>query len=151
MPVTDAPVEQHSYLWKRRQCSLGPRNPLLLGTEETRRFYTLPVVLVGGINKGGLGWLEEHFNQVAWTELDGALHSKPDMYQLWLSKQCIGICATGRNLARIQDILDNKCPKCGQARETSTHLNRCSDHGPQLVIQGGCCEAFYMDASKRSY
>ncbi len=66
----------------------------LLGTEEARRFYTSPVALVGGINKGGLGWSEERFNQVAWTELDGALRSKPDMYQLWLSKQCIGICAT---------------------------------------------------------
>ena len=66
----------------------------LLGTEEARRFYTSPVTLIGGINKGGLGWSEERFNQVAWTELNGALHSKPDMYQLWLSKQCIGICAT---------------------------------------------------------
>ncbi len=73
---------------------VGPNVRFLLGTKEARRFCTSPVTLIGGINKGGLGWSEERFNQVAWTELNGALHSKPDMYQLWLSKQCIGICAT---------------------------------------------------------
>ena len=50
---------------------VGPNVHFLLGTEEARRFYTLPVTLIGRINKGGLGWLEERFNQVAWTALDG--------------------------------------------------------------------------------
>ena len=86
---------------KKSTTDVGPNVRFLLGTEEARRFYTSPVALVGGINKGGLGWSEERFNQVAWTKLDGALCSKPDMYQLWLSKQCIGICATRRNLAQI--------------------------------------------------
>jgi hypothetical protein len=79
---------------KKSTTDVGPNVCFLLGTEEARRFYTSPVALVGGINKGGLSWSEKRFNQVAWTKLDGALHSKPDMYQLWLSKQCIGICAT---------------------------------------------------------
>ena len=74
--------------------NVGPNVCFLLGTMEAKRFYTLPVDLVGGINKGGLGWLEENFKQIAWPELDGAVRSRPDMYQLWLSKQCIGICAT---------------------------------------------------------
>ncbi len=116
---------------------VGPNVRFLLGTEESRRFYTSPVALVGGINKGGLGWLEERFNQVAWTELDGALRSKPDMYQLWLSKQCIGICATRQNFAQIQDILDDKCPNCGQACETSTHLNWCPNHGCSWLFKDG--------------
>ncbi len=73
---------------------VGPNVRFLLGTEEARRFCTSLVALVGGTNKGGLGWSEKRFNQVAWTKLDGALRSKPDMYQLWLSKQCIKICAT---------------------------------------------------------
>ena len=96
---------------------VGPNARYLLGAEEARRFYTSPVVLVRGVNKGGLGWSGERFNQVAWTALDRALRSKPDMYQLWLSKQCIGICATRRNLARIQDILDDRCPNCSQGPE----------------------------------
>ncbi len=31
------------------------------GREDALRFYTLPVVLVGGVNKGGLGWLQRRF------------------------------------------------------------------------------------------
>ena len=53
-----------------------------------------------------------------WYELDGALRSKPDMYKLFFSKQC-------------------KCPNCGHARETSTHLNRCPDQGPSLLFKEG--------------
>ncbi len=116
---------------------VGPNVRYLLGAEEARRFYTSPVVIVGGVNKGGLGWEVERFDQVAWADLDRALSSKPDMYQLWLSKQCIGICATRRNLARIQDILDNKCPNCGQGPERSTHLNRCPDHGRTRLFKEG--------------
>jgi hypothetical protein len=93
------------------------------------------VVLVRGVNQDGLGWTRERFDQVAWTDLNRAMQSKPDMYQLWLSKQCIGICATRRNLARIQDILDDRCPTCGQGPERSTHLNRCPNHGRAMLFK----------------
>ncbi len=114
---------------------VGPNARYLLGAEEARRFYTSPVVLVRGVNKGGLRWSGEHFNQVAWTVLDRALRSTPDMYQLWLSKQCIGICATRRNLARIQDILDDRCPNCSRGPERSSHLNCCPDHGRSMLFK----------------
>jgi len=102
---------------EKKTTDVGPNARYLLGAEEARRFYTSPVVLVRGVNKGGLGWSGERFNQVAWTALERTLRSKPDMYQLWLSKQCIGICATRCNLARIQDILDDRCPNCSQGPE----------------------------------
>jgi len=108
---------------------VGSQARYVLGAEEARRFYTSPITLVRGVNKGGLGWSTEKFEQVAWVDLDRALRSKPDMYQLWLSKQCVGICATRRNLARIQDILDDRCPNCCQGPERFTHLNRCPDRG----------------------
>jgi hypothetical protein len=44
---------------------VGPNARYLLGAEEARRFYTSPVVLVRGVNQGGLGWSRERFNQVA--------------------------------------------------------------------------------------
>jgi hypothetical protein len=94
---------------------VGPEVCFQLGREDALRFYMLPVVLVGRVNKGGLGWSRRRFEQVSWSTLELVLRSKPDMYQLWLSKHCIGICATRQNLARIQDILDDKCPNCGQA------------------------------------
>jgi hypothetical protein len=120
---------------KKTTTDVGPNARYLLGAEEVRRFYTSPAVLVRGVNKGGLGWSGERFDQVAWTDLDRALRSKPDMYQLWLAKQCIGICTTQRNLARIQDILDDRCPNCGQGPERSTHLNCCPNHGCTLLLK----------------
>ena len=122
---------------KKSTTDVGPNVRYLLGAEEARRFYISPVVLVRGVNKGGLGWSEEHFNQVAWADLDRALCPKPDKYQLWLSKQCIDICATRRNLSCIQDILDDRCPNCGQGRKTSTHLNCCLNHGRTMLFKEG--------------
>ncbi len=38
-------------------------------------------------------------------------------------------------MARMQDLLDNKCPNCKQPRETSEHLNRCPDVGRTLLFR----------------
>jgi hypothetical protein len=62
---------------KKSTTNVGPNVHYLLGAKEARRFYTSLVVLIRGVNKGGLGWMEERFNQVAWADLDRALHSNP--------------------------------------------------------------------------
>jgi hypothetical protein len=87
--------------------------------------------LVQGTNRGGLGWSSQQFHSIAWTALDMALKSKLDMFQLWLSKQGIGICTTRTNMGCIQDLLDDKCPNCMQLKEkeNSAHLNRCPEPG----------------------
>jgi hypothetical protein len=38
-------------------------------------------------------------------------------------------------MARIQDIVDSKCPNCKQEQEKSHHLNRCPDHGRTLLFR----------------
>jgi hypothetical protein len=38
-------------------------------------------------------------------------------------------------MARIQDILDSKCPNCKQEQEKSHHLNRCPDQGRTLLFK----------------
>ena len=119
---------------KKIKTDVGPEVRFQNGREEAMRFYTLPVVIVGVINKGGLGWSRRRCEQISSPSLDLVLRSKLDMYQIWLSEQCIRICATRRNLAHIQDILDDKCPNCGQAQETSTHLNRCPNNSPTCLF-----------------
>jgi hypothetical protein len=102
-----------------------------LGEEEARAFYTAPRKNKGG----GLGWSDYRFNQVAWGSLDAPLASKPDRYSLWLSKQASGWCATRQRMSRIQDILDDKCPNCQRAVETSEHLNVCPDEGRTCLFR----------------
>jgi hypothetical protein len=91
-----------------------------LGMEEAEWFYTKLCNIVNVVNKGGLGW----FSQWNGRLLDAALKSKAEMFQLWLSKQCIGICATRKNMKGVQDLLVDKCQNCHHPRETSNHLNR---------------------------
>ena len=115
--------------------NIGSEVRYLLGKEDSERFYTKAREVVRGTNRGGLGWSSQHFHSVAWHSLDAALKLKPDMFQIWLSKQCIRICATRRNMARIQDILDDKCPNCLRPQETNDHLNRCPDAGRTLLFR----------------
>jgi hypothetical protein len=119
--------------------NVGAEVQFRLGKEEALRFYTRPKEVINGRNTGCLGWSTHRFNQVVWDSLDSALRTKLDMFQVWLSKQCIGICATWKNMARIQDLLDNKCPNCLQPQETSQHLNRCPDQGHTLLFKDSIC------------
>ena len=105
-----------------------------MGMEEAERFYTKPCNIVNGVNKGGLGWSSQCFHTVAWKALNAALKSKPEMFQLWLSKQCIGICATRKNMKGVQDLLVDKCQNCHHPRETSNHLNWCPEAGRTLLF-----------------
>jgi hypothetical protein len=106
-----------------------------LGHEEAWKFYTKAIKMKGSTNTGGLGWSEYRCEQVAWKSIDDALRNKPDMFQIWHAKQCIGVCATRSQMARIQDILDSKCPSCKQEQEKSHHLNRRPDHGRTLLFR----------------
>ncbi len=102
---------------------IGSEVRYCLGKEDAERFYTKPRNVIQGTNRGRLGWSPERFHSVAWDTLDATLKSKLDMFQLWPSKQCIGICAMRSNMAQIQDLLNNKCPNCLRPQERSEHLN----------------------------
>jgi hypothetical protein len=58
--------------------------------------------------------LDEAFDTVDWTAFAQVLKNRLEGFQLWLSKQGIVICATQKNTAQIQDILDDQCLNCGK-------------------------------------
>jgi hypothetical protein len=80
-------------------------------------------------------WSQERFNQVSWSSLDASICSKPDMFQVWLAKQCIRICATRLNMARIQGLLNDNCPNCYHPEETNDRLNRYPGPGRTLLFR----------------
>ena len=59
------------------------------------------------------------------------------MYGVWLTKQASGWCATRVNMARIQDLLDDKCPNYQTTQETASHLNQCPDEGRTQLFNEG--------------
>jgi hypothetical protein len=79
---------------KKVTSGVSPAICFALGREEARRFYTATRHRVQGSNMGGLGWSEEAFDEVDWKAPERALNCHPNGFQLWLSKQAIGICAT---------------------------------------------------------
>ena len=133
------PFEQAAVIVDRVKITsqIAPAICFALGKVEARRFYTKAVDRIRGSNKGGLGWQEEHFNEVDWEALSKTIKRKPKGFQLWLSKQSIGICATQKNTARIQDILDDRCPNCGKQGEDNKHLNRCTNPGRVQLFRDG--------------
>jgi hypothetical protein len=108
-----------------------------LGRVDAKKFYTHAIQMVAGSNKGGLRWPETKFESVDWKALELAIKNKQEGFQLWLSKEAIGVCTTQRNTACIQDILDDKCPNCRRRREDSTQLNKCPDPGRSKLFQNG--------------
>jgi hypothetical protein len=108
-----------------------------IGKEEGNTFYTKPTLISGDTNKGELRWLQERFDQVSWSSLDASIRSKPNMFQVWLAKQCIGIYATRLNMAQIQGLLDDNFFNCRHPKETNDHLNHCPDPGWTLLFRDG--------------
>ena len=101
-----------------------------LGEVEARRFYTTPL-------KKGLGWTVRRFEQVDFRARDAALSGRSEGFGLWLCKQQSGFCATRHQMARIQDLLDDRCPNCLQAGERASHLNVCPDDGRRQLFADG--------------
>jgi hypothetical protein len=116
---------------------VAPATRSALGKVDARRFYTKAIDRVCGSNKGGLGWSEEAFDRVDWEALSQVLSHKPESFQLWLSKQSIGVCTTQKNKAQIQDILNDCCPNCGKQEEDNKHLNKCTDPGRVKLFRDG--------------
>ncbi len=108
-----------------------------LGKVEAKKFYTKAINRVNGSNKGGLGWPAETFDSVDWKAIADAISNQPEGFQIWLSKQAIRVCTKQKNTARIQDILDDKCPNCGRSSEDNRHLNQCSDPGRVRLFCNG--------------
>ena len=77
---------------------------------------------------------------MGWEALAKAISGRLEGFQLWLLKQAIGFCATQKNTAPIQDILDDRCPNCGKRGEDNQHLNWCTDPGHVRLFHDGVCK-----------
>ncbi len=75
---------------------VAPAIQFSLGKVDARHFYTKAINQVHRSNRGGLGWSKDAFNEVDWEALSQALRLKSESFQLWLSKQSIGVCVHRR-------------------------------------------------------
>ena len=120
--------------------NVTPKIRFLLGRVDAKKFYTKAKHQVKGSNKGGLGWSTEAFKVVDWEASVKAISGRLEGFQLWLSKQAIGVCATQKHTAHIQDILDDRCPNCGKRGKVNHNLNQCTDLGYVHLFPDGVCK-----------
>ena len=104
---------------------------------NAKKFYTKAKHQVKSSNRGGLGWSTEAYKAVDEGASAKAISGWLEGFQLWLSKQAIRVCATQKNTARIQDILDDRCPNCGERGEDNQHMNQCTDPGRVRLFRDG--------------
>jgi hypothetical protein len=75
------------------------------------------------------------FDDVDWERRAACLKGKPEMYQLWLSKQSTDFCATGINMGRWYRTVTS-CPNCSSCPAvTVDHLFRCKDVGRTKLFE----------------
>ena len=72
-----------------------------------------------------------------WEASAKAILGRLEGFQLWLSNQAIGVCATQKNTACIQDIIDDRCPNCDKRGEDNQQLNCCTDPGRVHLFHDG--------------
>jgi hypothetical protein len=75
------------------------------------------------------------FNDVDWERHAACLKGKPEVYQLWLSKQSTGFYAMGVNMGRWFNATVTSCPNCSCPAETADHLLRCKNVGRTKLFE----------------
>jgi hypothetical protein len=73
--------------------------------------------------------LGRQFDGIAWEAAYDALHSVPQMFQLWACKQVWDIAGTNYLQSKWDKSVKGWCPSCRQSRETAAHVVMCSEAG----------------------
>ena len=94
VPPLSLPFEQTSVVIGGNKMTSDVSEPVryFLRRVEAKRFFTQAIdIQDNGVNRGGLGWTNEQFELVDWESLHESLKTRPDMFRIWLSKQCMGV------------------------------------------------------------
>jgi hypothetical protein len=76
-----------------------------------------------------LGWYATAFDNVDWKSRNSALHGKPDLFKMWLFKQSLSFCPSGKNMGRWFGSEHTSCPNRNTPDEDAAHLLHCRDPG----------------------
>jgi hypothetical protein len=72
---------------------------------------------------------QEQFEEVEWRGVHKALTDVPRMFQIWISKQVLGIAGTNEMQARYTPNHCRNCPSCDVCLEVCAHVLTCSEVG----------------------
>ena len=76
------------------------------------------------------------FDQIDWPNLYTMMHRLPRLFQLWASKQILGVASTNKAQSRFTTGLSPSCPSCHAADETCGHILDCPERGRVEALLG---------------
>ena len=80
-------------------------------------------------------WSEQKFDEVCWDSLRRCIETKSVYFRLWLTKQSSNFIASRKQIARIMDSDDDKCPSCTIHREDAAHLCICPNEDRTMLLK----------------
>jgi hypothetical protein len=106
------------------------------GAEESLVFWCNKLLARRTLSDSKVHWLnEEQFDEVYWPACYRALSEVPRMFQLFASKQTLGIAGCNVNQAYYTPGHDPLCPSCRVVPETCGHILECDEAGRVEVLQ----------------
>jgi hypothetical protein len=89
----------------------------------------------------------KQFDAIDWKSVHNTLHNLPRLFQLWASKQVLGVAGTMKFLSH-QDGQSPLCPSCHKCDKTCQHIARCPEEGQAASFQLSTNEAeSWMDST----
>ena len=102
------------------------KNKLTSGVGDKLRFWAQKQLAKTRFYEAKI--LFEEFDSVDWESVHTALHTVPRLFQIWASKQTMGIAPANGNRPWETD-LDKSCPSCRHDKETCGHILHCNHTG----------------------
>ena len=124
--VTDPPGRRR-FLLEPIVCFVG-KNKMTSDTSDKKQFWAQCRLARDAMVDGKILLVRE-FDGIAWEAVGDALHSVPQMFQLWACKQVWDIAGTNYIHSKWDKSVKRWCPSCRRSRETAEHVVMCSEVG----------------------
>jgi hypothetical protein len=106
------------------------RDKMTSGSEDNIVFWCNRILARRSLSDPKVKWInEEQFDEVYWPACYAALSAAPRMFQLFASKQTMGIAGCNVNQAFYTPGHSKMCPSCGVVQESCSHILLCEEAG----------------------
>jgi hypothetical protein len=111
------------------------REKMTSGSEDSIVFWCNRILARRALSDPKVKWInEEQFDEVYWPACYRALSDTPRMFQLFASKQTLGIAGCNVNQAFYTPGHNKMCPSCGVVQERCSHVLMCEEAGRVEVL-----------------
>jgi hypothetical protein len=111
------------------------KDKMAAGSEDSIVFWCNKALARRTLSDPKVKWInKEQFDEIYWPACYSALTGTKRMFQIFACKQTMGIAGTNDNLSYHTPGHDRKCPSCGIAIETCSHVLACEESGRVDVL-----------------